>query len=309
MKRTFTTAGLLVAIGIAAASVSRLSVTDGLVLGVALPAAVASASAHASVEELSSLDEVAGVTGLAVLKEDESAVAFALPAPGIRFVDAPSNQTVDSAGRVSAPDVALGLAASASSTRMAVPFHTQKDGDRFQGSNCGPAVLAMVLDAFGMQRGNSELRLLTHTYQGTVGARTGTALQHVAHVAADFGLEPTGLYQQPNGAYPNDGFARWTVEDIRAEVLAGRPVVPLVKFRLLPGHEDSLFRADHYVVIHGVDGDSFLYHDPIYDSPWEGAGRWMTADQLAAAMRPTLVPQQAVAFAPGSHAALATFRR
>jgi len=188
---------------------------------------------------------------------------------------------------------------------MSIPFHTQKDGDRFQGSNCGPATLSMVLDAFGMQRGNAELRLLTHTYQGTVGARTGTALQHMAHVAADYGLEPRGLYQRPDGSYAKDGFARWTVEDIRDEVLAGRPVIPLVKFRLLPGHEDSPFRADHYVVIYGVDGDSFLYHDPIYDSQWEGGARWMSAETLAAAMKPTLVPQQAVSFGPGTHPALA----
>src|SRR5207249_7100052 len=196
-------------------------------------------------------------------------------------------------------------AASRSSIGMSIPFHTQKDGGRFQGSNCGPATLGMVLDAFGMAHDNAELRLETHTYQGTVGARTGTALQHMAHVAADYGLEPIGLYQRPDGLYGKDGFARLTVDDVRAEVLAGHPVIPLVKFRLLPGHEDSTFRADHYVVIYGVDGDSFLYHDPIYDSPFEGAARWMSSEQLAAAMKPTLVPQQAVAFAPGARSALA----
>jgi len=193
--------------------------------------------------------------------------------------------------------------------RMPIPFRTQKDGDRFQGSNCGPAALGMVLDAFGMARGNADLRFLTHTYQGTVGARTGIALQHVAHVAADLGLEPRGLYQRPDGLYGKEGFARWTVDDVRAEVLAGRPVIPLVKFRLLPGHEDSPFRADHYVVIHGVDGDSFLYHDPIYESPWEGGARWMSSETLAAAMRPTLVPQQAVSFGAGRFAGLSTAGR
>jgi len=216
-----------------------------------------------------------------------------------------SQQQADTGSSVSSGDGARADSGEAA-LRMSVPFHTQKDGDRFQGSNCGPATLAMVLGAFGMQYSNPDLRLLTHTYQGTVGARTGTALQHMAHVAADFGLEPRGLYQRPDGTYAKDGFARWTVDDVRSEVLAGRPVIPLVKFRLLPGHEDSPFRADHYVVIYGVDGDQFLYHDPIYDSPWEGAGRWMSADTLAAAMRPTMVPQQAVSFAPGTHAALPT---
>jgi len=188
-------------------------------------------------------------------------------------------------------------AATAASFRLAVPFRTQKDGDRFQGSNCGPAALGMVLEAFGITHTNSELRLLTHTYQGTVGARTGTALQHMARVGRDFGLNPIGLYG-------GQEFARWTIEDIRAELRAGRPVIPLVKYRLLPGHEDSRFRADHYIVIHGMDGDEFLYHDPAFESPWEGAARWIDASRLDEAMRPTFPRQQAVAFDPGRHAAL-----
>jgi Peptidase_C39 like family len=210
---------------------------------------------------------------------------------------------------MSPPASAAEPAVATAAIRMPIPFRTQKDGDRFQGSNCGPAALGMVLDGFGVARGNADLRFLAHTYQGTVGARTGTALQHIAQVAADLGLEPRGLYQTPDKSWGKEGFARWTVEDVRAEVLTGRPVIPLVKFRLLPGHEDSPFRADHYVVIHGVDGDSFLYHDPIYESPWEGGARWMSAETLAAAMRPTLVPQQAVSFASGRFAALPTVGR
>ncbi|MBM2812499.1 MAG: hypothetical protein HW416_3258, partial [Chloroflexi bacterium] len=173
----------------------------------------------------------------------------------------------------------------------------QKDGDRFQGSNCGPAALAMILDGFGMSRTNGDLRFLMHTYQGTVGMRTGTALQHVAHVGQDLGLQPIGLY---NGT----DFTRWTVDDVRRELMAGRPVIPLVKYRLLPGHEESTVRFDHYVVIHGVDGDRFLYHDPSYGNELEGSSLWITADQLDAAMRIASVPRQAVAFAPGAHAAL-----
>ena len=246
--------------------------------------------------------EVAGVAET-VMGRLDGAVGQVSP---VSLADAPAL-----AQAVTSPPVQLPISPQAAESRgsslsMSVPFYTQKDGDRFQGSNCGPAALRMVLDAFGIPRGNADLRLLTHTYQGTVGARTGTALQHMAHVAADLGLEPRGLYQRPDPRYGKEGFARWTVEDVRAEVLAGRPVIPLVKFRLLPGHEDSPFRADHYVVIHGVEGDWFLYHDPIYESPWEGGAKWMTADTLAAAMKPTLVPQQAVSFAPGRRAPLTT---
>lgn len=183
------------------------------------------------------------------------------------------------------------------SFKLAVPFHTQKDGDRFQGSNCGPASLAMVLDAFGMPRGNAELRMLSHTYQGTVGYRGGTALQYVAMAARDFGIDTVGLYD-------GGSFHRWSIEDVREELSAGRPVVPLVKYRLLPGHESSTTRFDHYIVIYGTDGDWFLYHDPAFSTAQEGAGRWISSAQLSAAMHSSIVPGQAVAFGGGYHEAL-----
>ncbi len=193
------------------------------------------------------------------------------------------------------------------SFQLAVPFRTQKDGDRFQGSNCGPASLAMVLRGFGMDESNADLRLISHTYQGTVGYRGGTALQYVAMAARNFGVDPVGLYEQPGSpASPlgSGGFRRWSVDDVREEVAAGRPVVPLVKYRLLPGHEGSTIRFDHYIVIHGMDGDRFLYHDPSFASPKDGEARWIDAAQLSAAMRASIVPNQAVAFGPGQHSEL-----
>ena len=199
-------------------------------------------------------------------------------------------------------------------------FH-QSDGDSLAGVPSGAANLAIAYCVFQhlpslavLQRYVSEMARAVKsggTIAFTLSPRTwDDALRPVLRVKRWLREQlvpggPRGLYQRPDGSYAKDGFARWTVEDIRDEVLAGRPVIPLVKFRLLPGHEDSTFRADHYVVIYGVDGDSFLYHDPIYDSPFEGAARWMSSEQLAAAMKPTLVPQQAVAFAPGTHSTLA----
>jgi hypothetical protein len=155
----------------------------------------------------------------------------------------------------------------------------------------------MVLESFSMVQTNADLRWLTHTYQGTAGMRGGTALEHMATVGGDFGLEPVGLYD-------GDDFHRWTVDEVRAQVEMGRPVIPLVKYRLLPGHEASGIRYDHYVVIYGVVGDHFLYHDPSYETAEEGAAHWITSGQLDAAMRITLEPRQAVAFAPGVHASL-----
>ena len=170
-----------------------------------------------------------------------------------------------------------------------VPFHTQRDGSIYAGSNCGPAALGMVLAAWGIGQDNDYLRYLTHTYQGTWGRRGGTALEHMAQVAEDFGIGTAGLYE-------GDQFHQWSVAEVRSQVERGRPVIALVKYRLLPGRESSPVRYDHYVVLWDTTPTGFIYNDPIYPDAVEGYSRFMTDAQLDAAMRPTLEPRQAVAF-------------
>jgi hypothetical protein len=58
------------------------------------------------------------------------------------------------------------------------------------------------------------------------------------------------------------------------------------------------------VVIYGLDGDSFLYHDPIYEAPEEGGARWIDAADLGRAMAAASISRQAVSFAPGRYAGL-----
>ena len=181
---------------------------------------------------------------------------------------------------------------------LAVPFRTQKDGARFQGANCGPASLAMVLESYKMVQTNSDLRWLTQGYQGNQGRGGGTNLEDLASVGKDFGLNPTGLY---NG----DDFARWSPADVETQVRQGHPVIALVKYRLLPDHLTATIGYDHYVVIFGVRGDEFLYHDPAYQDAEDGAYHWISTSQLERAMAIASVPQQAVAFAPGKHSAVA----
>jgi hypothetical protein len=173
--------------------------------------------------------------------------------------------------------------------RLPLPFRTQRDGSQWAGSNCGPAALAMVLASYGVEQGNDDLRYFSHLYQGTWGRRGGTALQHLAQVAEDFGVRVVGLYDQ-------DRFHQWTTAELRDEVGAGHPVIVLVKYRLLPGREYSTVRYDHYVVLWDLTPDGFVYNDPIYPVAAEGFGRFMTDEQLAAAMAPTMEPRQAVAF-------------
>ena len=183
--------------------------------------------------------------------------------------------------------------------RLVVPFRTQKDGGPWQTSNCGPANLGMVLDGFGVVgQATDDLRFRAHTYQGTVGMRTGTALEHIAHVAADFGLTTYGLYDD------SGRFRSWSIDQIRSQLRLGRPVMPLVRLYLLPGYEGSATRWGHYILLTGLTEAGFSYSDPLKTEPVAGHGGRISADQLAAAMENSQIPGQAVAFGAGDRAHL-----
>ena len=172
------------------------------------------------------------------------------------------------------------------------PYRTQLDDSIYAVSDCGPAVLGMVLDDYGIYQDTLDLRRMTHTYQGTWPAvRVGTALQYVTQVAEDFGLASHGLYESDD---PN-AFHQWTVEDIAEELQSGRLVIPLVRFGLLPGHEDSRLRWGHYILLYAASGDGFMYQDPAVRPIEDGRSRWISREQLDRAMAPVWPPRQAVA--------------
>ena len=170
------------------------------------------------------------------------------------------------------------------------PYRTQLDDSIYARSDCGPAVLGMALADYGIDKDTLELRRLTHTYQGTWPAvRVGTALQHIAHVAEDLGLATYGLYEDA------DTFHQWSGDEISAQVAAGHLVVPLVRYGLLPGHEDSGVRWGHYILLYAAQADGFLYQDPAMRPISDGRARWISRDQLERAMAPTYPPRQALA--------------
>jgi hypothetical protein len=172
------------------------------------------------------------------------------------------------------------------------PYRTQLDDSIYARSDCGPAVLGMALAAYGVDEDTLDLRRLTHTYQGTWPAvRVGTALQHVAHVAEDFGLPGYGLYDDSE----NGAFHQWSVDEVAANLAAGRLVIPLVRFGLLPGHEDTGVRWGHYILLYAVQGDGFAYQDPAVRPVEEGRARWISRSQLDEAMAPVFPPRQALA--------------
>ncbi|HEY3063326.1 MAG TPA: cysteine peptidase family C39 domain-containing protein, partial [Chloroflexota bacterium] len=161
------------------------------------------------------------------------------------------------------------------------PYRTQLDDTIYARSDCGPAVLGMALAAYGLDLETLELRELAHTYQGTwPTVRVGTALQHMAHVAEDFGLHASGLYNA------DEEFHRWSVDELTEQVRAGRIAVPLVRFGLLPGHETTGVRWGHYILLYAVEGDGFLYQDPAMRPIVEGRARWISRAQLDDAMAP-----------------------
>lgn len=172
------------------------------------------------------------------------------------------------------------------------PYRTQLDDSIYARSDCGPAVLGMALADYGIDQDTLELRRLTHTYQGTWPAvRVGTALQHVAHVAQDFGLSSYGLYDDPSA----EAFHAWTTDEVASQISTGRLVIPLVRFGLLPGHEDTGVRWGHYILLYAVQDDGFLYQDPAVRPIEDGRARWISRDQLDRAMAPVWPPRQAVA--------------
>jgi hypothetical protein len=207
--------------------------------------------------------------------------------PGEWHPGRPTQAAIVDAPAAPAPGIWIGQAA----FRLDVPFRTQKDGGAWQTSNCGPAALGMVLDAFGVGgQATDDLRFRSHTYQGTVGMRTGTALQHIAHVAEDFGVPTTGLYNAAGG------YNHWSLDDIRGQLRQGRPVMPLVRLYLLPGNEGLGARWGHYILLTGISANGFFYNDPLKPSAAEGVGRQISAEQLERAIENSHIPGQAVAF-------------
>jgi hypothetical protein len=175
--------------------------------------------------------------------------------------------------------------------RLVVPFRTQKDGGRWQTSNCGPATLGMLLDGFGIvDQATDDLRVRAHTYQGTLGMRTGTGLDHVAHVGEDLGIVAHGLY----GA--DGGFRRWGLADVVDELRLGHPVMPLVRLYLVPGYEGLAPRWGHYILLTGIAPGGFYFSDSLKTDPGAGTTGVISERQLMAAMDASHIPGQAVAF-------------
>lgn len=160
--------------------------------------------------------------------------------------------------------------------RLLVPYRSQLDGSSYEDANCGPTTLGMALESLGINLSSAELRARVLAAQEVWGHDVGSYIWALAAVAESVGLKTPGLYH-------GQSYRSWTVNDVREHVRAGHPVIPQVRFRALPGRADASYPGDHYIVVTGLLGEDFLYHDSV-DSDGIGYDRVISAAQLARAM-------------------------
>ena len=168
--------------------------------------------------------------------------------------------------------------------RINVPYRTQLDGSDYAGANCGPTVLGMALESFGVNEPPPELRgeVLNSENFDPLDTDAGSYIWALADVARSYGLQPKGLYDADGTLH------HWTTDDIRASLQRGQPVVVQVVYRALPGRQDSGYYGDHFIIMTGLVGDQFLYNDPIgghQANEIPGYDRVMSGAQLQRAMR------------------------
>jgi Peptidase_C39 like family len=168
--------------------------------------------------------------------------------------------------------------------RINVPYRTQLDGSDYASANCGPTVLGMALESFGVNLPPTDLRgqVLSTEDIDPADADAGSFIWALARVAQSEGLQTHGLYEADGSALHH-----WSLDEIRTSLQRGQPVIVQVVYRGLPGRADSGYYGDHYIVITGLMGQDFLYNDPIggssaHESP--GWDRIMAPTQLDRAM-------------------------
>ncbi len=158
-------------------------------------------------------------------------------------------------------------------TLLTVPYKSQFDLDAAASRNdCGPACLAMLLNALGVAATTDA-----------VFQRTGAAADGYVSMAQ---LMRVGESYRAPLEFRKD----WTLAELRARLDRARPVIALVHYgafsELEPGvSTQSQFKGPHYVVVVGYDEAHVIVHDPLWagDRREEGAfRRWPNAVWAAA---------------------------
>ncbi len=177
------------------------------------------------------------------------------------------------------------------SLELDIPLRSQYDSSPYQNANCGPASLAMVLQAYGLNVPTERFPALSNQLQGTYGYDQGIALDYLVAIGQQAGLHQEGLYDSAGH------YHQWAISDVIREVRAGYPVITLVHYNSLPQHQHELSQSDHYIVIVGVTSQGFLINDPASIGK-AGYRQLLTPPELIAAWNAASRHQQAAAFLP-----------
>lgn len=198
--------------------------------------------------------------------------------PGRGWIDASQIVPVEAPALTDLPS-AYPATTRPDAVRVRVPYRTQLDGSPWSDANCGPTTLGMGLEALGINVSSEQLRREVMDAQGMWGDEAGTLIDALAEVAQRYGVLAIDLSE-------NRGLKRWTVDDVRRHLSAGRPVIVQVAFRALPGRAARPYASDHYLIITGVVGEDVIYNDSI-DSDGIGWDRIMSGADLERAMNAT----------------------
>ncbi len=188
--------------------------------------------------------------------------------------------------------LSLAQAAGPDDVSLPVPQRSQIDGSIWGPSDCGPAALAMALEAFGDKVSTVSLRQRANQLLGVSSPDTGTKVEHLAKIAQEHGFSVVGPID-------GKGYRKWTVEQARAEVRGGHPVIAQVYFPLLPNQRQNPVVTDHFIVLVGTDGTDFIYNDPA-DTKAPGYRQRMTEAQLTKAWGWSGAPFAAFSVGPGA---------
>lgn len=145
--------------------------------------------------------------------------------------------------------------------KLSIPWLSQNDPrsttDDYSNSDCGPACVAMILRARAQNVTIDDVSKATDLPQGY----KYTTASNLIHAAAAFGL--TLVHQFGAAA---DSIGPLTLDKIKNEIDAGRPVIVLVHYGSLPLRFDQVFKGGHFVLAVGyaVDSGDILYHDPYW---------------------------------------------
>lgn len=193
------------------------------------------------------------------------------------WVDA-SDLVVGRAPAAQALPLSYPAAAAMDIAHVFAPYRSQLDGTPYAQANCGPTTIGMALGTFGVSVSSRQLRAEALNAQRMWGNDVGTLITALADVVRQHGLRTLDL----TGA--GGGVRRWSLDDIRAHVGQGHPVVVQVRYRALPGRGTAPYYGDHYILLTGLLGDGrFLYNDSI-DADGLGWDRVLAPDRLWAAM-------------------------